>query len=208
MSLDQDTLHVCAILCPRLRPCTRYTFILQIKFGVSPPLQTQHHHFLRLFSHGKKNLFLLQLPVCWRHFPGAILYSFCFTAILLPAFCTMYMWPLFHPHSVYPTQSLIGLPSISVTDPAVCIFFSPIHSSRIFLNAHSILDLFWYKNSGHSLFPTTSSLISSPWTLRISTTPPLQPFPNPTTSLFPCSPGHPFSSFQSNFSSVPHDFLV
>lgn len=103
------------------------------------------------------------------------------------------MWPSLHSHSVHPTQVLISLSRISVTDPTVSI-----HSSRIFLRAYSFLIVFWCKNPGHSLFSPASSVISSPWPERISATPPLQPFPRPTpccSSDHQSTPSPPFRVF-------------
>lgn len=58
--------HVCR-LPPGLHLCAINTFTLQTKFGVWPPLHTQHYRSPGLFSHGgNKSQFLLQLSVYWR----------------------------------------------------------------------------------------------------------------------------------------------
>lgn len=104
------------------------------------------------------------------------------------------MWPFFHSHSVHPTHSLIGLPRIPVTDPAVST-----HSSSIFLSAYSSPIIFWYKYWSRSLLPPASSLISSPWPLKISATPPLHPVPKLTHCCSSVHPGSPSSLFRVIF---------
>lgn len=174
-----------------------------MKFGVWPPLHTQHCRFPDLFNHGKKqktNTHLLQLPVYWgRWNPWSHL-----LLILLDGHrptASHHFWNMYvtfsHSHGVHPTQSLVGLSRVSVVDPTVSI-----HSSGIFLSAYSVLILFWYENL-RSL-PTSSCIKSNflPWPLRLSATPPLQPFPKPTHCWPPAS-----LLFSESFFSCPQDLL-
>lgn len=174
-------------------------FTLQMKFGVWPPLHTQHCHFPHLFNHGRKKItsfsnFLSMWGRLnpWSHFLIILLDSHPPRAShhFLKHVCEFS-----DSHSVHPTQSLVGLSRISVVDPTVSI-----HSSGIFLSAHSTLIIFWYENL-RSL-PTSSCIKSNFLSLAVKTVchPSTAAFPQADTLLLPCLPRHPISSFQSHFS--------
>lgn len=163
------------------------------------------HHFrlstIVFQAHEKKNQFLFQLPVYWGHKslePLSTHFAWEPPSYSIPSLFEICMWPSLYFQSVYPTQGLMGLPRISVTDPT-----ASIHRGRIVLSANSILIVFWYQNPGYSLLPPASGLISFPWPLKVYATPPLQPFPK----LTPCCSSAHLGAFSLPFKVVflpPH----